>query len=138
MGDSFSAISTAPPKDGTLGFALARGGWQPIQVFPLLGNGSSGLHRHKGTIMWDAVTVCRKGRVRAVDGLSVGAGPAADAVAHARSWEARLSALKGSPFRNADRVNLQSAALVGAALGMFGGDNRPGFRPLRGVLTEVR
>jgi adenine-specific DNA methylase len=120
-----------------LAYALACGGWLPVQIFPMLGNSSSGLHRHEGTIMWDAVTVCSKGRVRAVDRLSAGAGPAAEAVGHARSWAARLSALKGSTFRNADRANLQSAALVAAALGMFGGDNRSGSRPLRELLAEI-
>jgi hypothetical protein len=48
-----------------------------------------------------------------------------------------LNAVEGSPFRDADRANLQSAALVAAALGMFGGDNRPGSRPLRELLAEV-
>lgn len=133
----FSYQHRTPEGWDALAFALARGGWQPIQVFPMLGNSSSGLHRHDGTIMWDAVTVCRKGRVRAVDSLSAGAGPAASAAAHARSWAARLSALEGSPFSSADRANLRSAALVAAALGMFGGDNRLGGCPLRGLLADV-
>jgi adenine-specific DNA methylase len=133
----FSYQHRTPEGWDALAFSLARGGLQPIQVFPMLGNSSSGLHRHDGTIMWDAVTVCRKGRVRAVDRLSAGAGPAADAIAHVRSWAARLGGLKGSPFRNADLANLRSAALVAAGLGMFGGDNRSGSRPLRELLAEV-
>jgi adenine-specific DNA methylase len=133
----FSYQHRTPEGWDALAFALARGGWHPVQVFPMLGNSSSGLHRHEGTIMWDAVTVCRKGRVRAVDRLSAGARPAADAVAHARSWAARLDSVKGTPFREADRANLQSAALVAATLGIFGDDDRSGSRPLRELLSEV-
>lgn len=133
----FSYQHRTPAGWDALAFALARGGWLPIQVFPLLGNSGSGLHRHEGTIMWDAVTVCRKGRVRAVDRLSVGTGPAAEAVALARSWAGRLNGVKGTPFRNADRANLQSAALAAASLGMFKGDNRSGSRSLRELLAEV-
>lgn len=133
----FSYQHRTPEGWDALAFGLASGGWQPIQVFPMLGNSSSGLHQHDGTIMWDAVTVCRKGRVRAIDRLSAGSGPAGDAAAHARSWEVRLNARKGSPFGTADQANLQRASLVAAALGMFGGDNRLGSRSLRELLSEV-
>jgi adenine-specific DNA methylase len=133
----FSYQHRTPEAWDALAFALAEGGWQPIQVLPMLGNSSSGLHRHEGTIAWDAVTVCRKGRVRSVGRLSVGAAAAEAAGKHARSWRDRLTKLRDAPFRDADRANLQSAALVAAALGMFGGDQRSGARPLREVLAGV-
>jgi hypothetical protein len=103
----------------------------------MLGNSSAGLHLHEGTITWDAVTVCRKGRVRPVDGLSVSAAAAKAAGKHTRSWTKRLAGLEVTPFRDADRANLQSAALVAAALGMFDGHQSSGSRPLREVLVEV-
>jgi adenine-specific DNA methylase len=133
----FSYQHRTPEAWDALAFALAEGGWQPIQVLPMLGNSSSGLHRHDGTITWDAVTVCRKSRVRSVGRLSVGAAAAEAAGKHARSWSDRLTKLRDAPFHDADRVNLQSAALVAAALGMFGGDQRSGARPLREVLAGV-
>ncbi len=133
----FSYQHSTPEGWDALAFALASAGWQPIQVFPMLGNSSSGLHQHEGTIMWDAVTVCRKGRVRPVENLPVGAVAVVAAAGHARTWAERLGSLRGSAFRAADRNNLQRAALVAAALGMFDGDNRGGVRPLREVLAKV-
>ena len=39
-------------RPGTaLASALAAGGWRPVQVFPLLGNSTAGLHQHAGTIL---------------------------------------------------------------------------------------
>jgi adenine-specific DNA methylase len=133
----FSYQHRTPEAWDALAYALAAGSWQPIQVFPLLGNSGAGVHRHEGTIAWDAVSVCRKGRARPGGGLSVGAAAAESAAQHARSWAARLRGSAGSPFREADRANLQSAALVAAAFGMFGGDSRSGSRPLREALAEV-
>jgi adenine-specific DNA methylase len=134
----FSYQHSTPEAWDALAFALAKGGWLPVQVFPMLGNSTAGLHRHEGTITWDAVTVCRKGRVRAADRLAVAADAADAAGRHVKTWAARLSGSSISPFSNADQRNLQRAALVAAALGTFRSSNRSESRSLREVLAEVR
>lgn len=133
----FSYQHSTPDAWDALAYALAKGGWQPIQVFPMLGNSAAGPHRHEGTIAWDAVTVCRKGRFHSVGRLSVSAAAKDAAEQHAQSWIARLTGSTGSAFRDADVANLTRAALVAAALGIFGENNKSGSRPLREVLAKI-
>ncbi|MFO0877589.1 MAG: hypothetical protein U0840_09455 [Gemmataceae bacterium] len=118
-----------------LAFALATGGWRPVQVFPLLGNSTAGLHQHDGTILWDAVTVCRKGPRPVTDSpLRVSDRQVAAAEGHARAWADRLSGQKPTGFRRADHDNLRRASLVAAALGAFGAPGRGRARPLTEAL----
>ncbi len=79
-----------------LAAALAAGGWRPVQVFPLLGNSTAGLHQHEGTILWDAITVCRKDdQGTAPPDLLVDDRQVSAAVCHARGWADRLACGNG-------------------------------------------
>jgi adenine-specific DNA methylase len=122
-----------------LAHALACGGFVPIQVFPLLGNSSSGLHNHEGTILWDAVTVCKRHpRMQASTDLFLSDAQVAAASLNARSWADRLAHCKPVAFRPADHVNLLLASLVAASLGTYGSHGRSARRPLLEVLESHR
>jgi putative DNA methylase len=121
-----------------LASALASGGWCPIQVFPLLGNSTAGLHQHEGTILWDAVTVCRKGpAVSELKELRISDAQVTAALKRTGEWAARLKKAKTICFRDADRENLLRAMLTAAALGTFGSSLRSKDRPLLDVLTKT-
>lgn len=121
-----------------LAFALAAGTWRPVRVFPLLGNSTAGLHQHEGTILWDAITVCRRGDAAGYPAsLAVDAAQVLAAVEATRAWARRLDAFRVVRFRDADADNLLRANLVAAALGAFGDRERPGGRPLPEVLEEL-
>ena len=120
----------------SLATALGKGGWHPRQVFPLLGNSSAGPHQHDGTILWDAVTVCRKGKTQSGE-IEISPSQAVRAVEHARQWNRELSQTDTIAFRGYDHANLLNATLVAAALGMFGPPNKgEPVRPLLEVLAE--
>jgi adenine-specific DNA methylase len=121
-----------------LAAALAAGGWRPVQIFPLLGNSTAGLHQHEGTILWDAITVCRKDVPgTAPSDLRVSDRQVTAAVGHARRWADRLTAGKEVRFGGADHANLLRACLVAAALGTFGTRGRASGRPLLAVLEDL-
>lgn len=120
-----------------LASALAAGGWLPIHAFPMLGNSTAGLHQHEGTILWDAVTVCRKGPKVGMTDLRVSDAHVAIAVDRTAAWAERLKSAKVPSFRTADRDNLLRATLVAAALGAFGTAGRSKGRSLIDVLTST-
>ena len=134
----FSYQHRTPEAWEALASALAAGWWCPIQVFPLLGNSASGLHQHKGTILWDAVTVCRKGSLETdLRDLRVGDAQVSAALDRTAFWTARLKRAKVTSFRTADKDNLLRAMLVAAALGMFGTAKRPKGRSLLELLIKT-
>jgi adenine-specific DNA methylase len=100
-----------------LASALNDAGFRVVQIFPLLGDRTAGLHARAGTIRWDAVFLAapseRYERRRSLE-VSEAAKVAADR--HWRRWYDRLADL---PFREPDRLNLRRACLVAAALSMF-------------------
>lgn len=132
----FSFQHKTPRGWESLAYALAKGGWQPIQVFPMLGNSSAGPHRQEGTIAWDAVVVCRKGRVR--DAVaSIGSEAIVAAREHCDQFVDLLDDVEHAAYRDPDRVNLFRASLVAASLGMFSVDGRIGRRPLKESLESA-
>ena len=132
----FSFQHKTPRGWESLAHALARGGWQPIQVFPMLGNSSAGPHRQEGTIAWDAVVVCRKGRVKDAV-VSIGCDAIAAARVHCEQWTDLLDDVEHVAYREPDRVNLLRASLVAASLGLFSVDGRIGCRPLNESLESA-
>jgi adenine-specific DNA methylase len=121
-----------------LAVALASGGWRPVQVFPLLGNSAAGLHQHEGTILWDAITVCRKGAVGTDPSvLLVGDRQTTAAMSHARCWAERLADCNAVRFGIVDHANLLRSCLVAAALGAFGSRGQATGRPLLTVLEKL-
>jgi adenine-specific DNA methylase len=135
----FSYQHRTPDAWEALATALAAGSWCPIQVFPLLGNSPAGLHQHDGTILWDAVTVCRKGTLDADhrDRLRVSNLQISAAIVRAAAWASRLKRARISSFRAADQENLLRAMLVAVALGAFGISGRGKRRSLLDVLAKT-
>ena len=123
-----------------LASAVASAHLYPIQVFPLLGDGNTGLHKHEGNSTWDAVFVLRTcedmGRFAA---LPLALSPQELAAARGRylMWVQRLSKQTVSPFREADQRNFYRACLVAGALRTFhsGYDTRTG-KSLHNLLEE--
>ena len=132
----FSFQHKTPRGWESLSHALASGGWQPIQVFPMLGNSSAGPHRQEGTIAWDAVVVCRKGKAKETTAY-IGSEAIVAAQEHCQHWAELLDGVDHVPYREPDRVNLFRASLVAASLGMFNVDGRIGRRPLKESLESA-
>jgi hypothetical protein len=40
---------------------MAKTGAIPFQAFPLFGDSGASLHKHKNSISWDCVLVCKRG-----------------------------------------------------------------------------
>ncbi len=135
---AFTYQHRSPRAWAALASALKAGTWLPVQVFPLLGNSTAGPHQHDGTILWDAVMVCRKGRDKSASReLSLDDARLKNANDHAQRWAKRLSRASRVAFREVDRANLLSATLVAASLGMFGPPAEVRrARPLHDVLEE--
>lgn len=133
----FSYQHRTPEAWAALAAALAAGGWCPLQAFPMLGNSTAGLHQHEGTILWDAVTVCRKGPKVGPTELRVSDAHVAVVVDRTAAWGERLKRAKVQSFRTADQENLLRALLVAAALGTFGTAGRSKGRTLIEVLTST-
>jgi adenine-specific DNA methylase len=91
---------------------------RPLAVFPLLGDGGTGLHAHPGASTWDAVFVLDKPDPP-VD-RPAGPGRMAAAEEHAAGWAARLEAALPGRFRQPDRDNFTRACRLAAELGLFG------------------
>lgn len=117
--------------------SLASAALQPLQVFPMLGNGDVGLQSHPGSATWDAVLVFRK-RV----GVSARALPLLldqqlyqKVERHALKFERKIATSLPGRFRTADGLNLFRATCVAAALGLFGRVPASG-RPLLSALDR--
>jgi hypothetical protein len=109
-----------------------------VQVFPLLGNSTAGLHQHEGTILWDAITVCRKGDAPITSSdLRVSDRQVGAAERHAKGWADRLARFEAVRFSAADHANLLRACLVAVALGTFGARGRGKDRLLSAVLDDL-
>lgn len=135
---AFSYQHRTPDAWEALAAALAAGGWHPIQVFPMLGNSTAGLHQHEGTILWDAVTVCRKGKpAKHPQHLRLTDTEVAAAAHAAVTWSNRLSKGSSQAFRAADRDNLHRALLVAAAVRQVGAQGSDKGQPLRDILAAV-
>jgi putative DNA methylase len=93
----------------------------PVQVLPLLGDGTVGLHVHEGASTWDAVFVFRRvvGAHRPRRPCLTGADHVKAALAHAAAWERRLAQRLPGRFGPPDRANLRRACLVAASLGFL-------------------
>jgi putative DNA methylase len=104
-----------------LAHAVAVAPLVPVQVLPLLGDGTVGLHVHEGASTWDAVFVFKR-RVEAHDQRRpclMGANHIEAALAHAAAWETRLAERLPGRFGLADRTNFRRACLVAASLGFL-------------------
>lgn len=100
--------------------ALRHGGFRPVQLFPLLGDGHSGLHNHPGATRWDAVFVAVKRDAPRQDlTLILSERSLQAAQDHCSSWTRRLQSAPNCNFRPADEHNFNRACLVAAALGLF-------------------
>lgn len=123
-----------------LASALASTNLYPIQVFPLLGDGDTGLHKHEGNSTWDAVFVLRpleEGRVPSTLSLALSLQALVHARSHYQGWAQRLSKQTVSPFREADQRNFYRACLVAEALRtLHSGYDMQRGKPLRDVLEE--
>lgn len=133
----FSYQHRTPEAWAALAAALAAGSWRPLQVLPMLGNSTAGLHQHEGTISWDAVTVCRKGPDAEERELRLSDAQVAAAVERTTAWTERLKRGKVPSFRTADRENLLRATLVAASLGAFGPARGRTGRTLIDALTDT-
>ncbi len=104
-----------------LASAMVGAGLRPIQVFPLLGDGSAGSHNHEGTSKWDAVFVVVKddGRTVPPTPLELSEAQLEGVQDHYDRWTRRLSKMTEGEFREADRRNFFRACLVAGALGAF-------------------
>jgi adenine-specific DNA methylase len=136
LGGCFAEVERVLRPDGRLVFtfqhsthdawwALARAVaptlLEPVQVLPLLGDGTVGLHVHDGASTWDAVFVLRRGTQQDdVHRLQLsGSGHVRAALAHAETWERRLQERLPGRFTRADEVNFRRACLVAASLGFL-------------------
>ena len=125
-----------------LASALAETGLRPIQLFPLLGDGSTGLHKHEGNSTWDAVFVFMKDVRHCKEvamPLTLTESSLRAATEHYKMWTHRLIGQTANAFREADQRNFYSACLVAGALGLFAPLlPTEKHRPLRILLDEVR
>jgi adenine-specific DNA methylase len=119
-----------------LATALSCGGFRLVQVFPLLGNSHAGPHVHTGTCAWDAVFVAVPGPAKQLKPqLHITRSAATAARSHCAAWATRLTAVES--FTPADRLNLERACLVAAALGAFKVSGGGPTRQLRELLEQA-
>lgn len=114
----FSYRHTSPDAWLALANAIAPHSLSVVRVLPVPGEAGVGLHVHKGTGLWDAVFVLRYDtQASALDegGLKITMANVANAEALAVTWAARLANAPVA-FTDIDRMTLERAALVGAAL----------------------
>jgi putative DNA methylase len=135
----FSYRHVLPDAWFALANAIAPHPLSAARVLPLPGEAGIGLHPHEGTGLWDAVFVLRRnaGATTSVGGpLRVTAEDIAAAEIAAAMWANRL---KKAPlaFTDVDRVTLQRAALVGAALVSHRNRQSSGTISLAQVLAEA-
>ena len=107
-----------------LASALVGTGLKPVQLFPLLGDTSAGLHKHGGSIGWDAVFVMVKDNKSTLPSLMLSEMAALSAQLHFRKWAFRLSNGATLNFGLADQRNFYRACLVAVALDLFPNPDR--------------
>lgn len=150
LGEAFCEVHRVLKPQGLLAFtfrhstpegwlamakALARSGLKPVQVLPMPGEAGTGLHKHDGTSLWDAVLVFRKlPTMNPTEILSKEQFAAARA--NVRRWRDRFRRQDRLPFNDADFVNLFRASLVGASLGLYGHAKNADI-DLRSALEDV-
>jgi adenine-specific DNA methylase len=121
-----------------LATAISAAGLRPIQVFPLLGDGSTGSHNHQGTSKWDAVFVLVKDDPRENTApLELSEGEMTQVSEHYDYWSERLSRMTEGEFRLADKRNFLRACLVAGALGMFSSTGGTARTPLQRRLEQL-
>lgn len=152
LGNCFAEIARVLKSRGRLVFtyqhqtarawyALARAvsglGLRTIQLFPLLGDSGSGLHKHRNTSSWDAVFVMTKAQLTEHESeLRLSTVAAQAACEHYTRWTRRLGELDTCEFGEADRRNFYRACLVAGALGMFHDPEGSDREPLLELLDE--
>ena len=132
----FSFRHVVPEAWFALALALAAADLRATQILPAPGEAGVGLHTHKGTGLWDAIFVLRKGQSGDRYDLRVGEA----GIAHLRSLVAGwTSTLKDAPlsFTDVDQLALTRAGLVGIALGLLGDEPDTGVRPLHDLLCAT-
>jgi len=117
-----------------LGGALAHSGLKCTSVLPMRGEGQGGLHSYNGTIKWDAVFVCRKGkslRPKTSDKVVVPQSAIDKAKRRAAAYAEELAKTQQIGFRDPDRLNLERAMIVSSA---FLGQERSGLLSLQDAI----
>jgi putative DNA methylase len=118
-----------------LASALVGVGLAPIQVLPLRGDSSAGLHQHNGSIRWDAVFVMIKRTLVNDPDLILPEPVFCRVKEHWTGWTKRLA--PSYVFRPPDQQNFYRACLVAGALGLFAqGESTNNGRPLRLALDD--
>ncbi len=115
----FTYHHKSPEAWAALGEALARSGLKCTAVVPMRGEGQGGLHSYEGTLKWDAVLVCRKGRFRPQNG-SVAVVTTRVAMRQAEMKLSRyvenLTQNTHIGFRKPDQLNLFRGLVVASAI----------------------
>lgn len=97
-----------------LAHSLAKAGFEPLQVFPMLGEGSTAVHSSEGSIKWDAVFVMRKQTpLKRTPRLVVDKSSLQSAEKIYSYWVGKLQDIF---YREADLRNFKRACLVAEAL----------------------
>ncbi len=122
----------------SLATALAGGAMHAIQLFPLLGDSNTGLHKHEGNSTWDAVfVVVKHGQVKKAPVINLSHSVVRAAQDHYIVWARRLSAQTIAEFRDADQRNFYRACLVAGTFGLFPSPDDGGvIKPLQELLEE--
>ncbi len=103
-----------------LAVAFAGTNLRPLQLFPLLGDGNTGLHKHVGNSTWDAVFVMiRDERAKKTTDLTLSKAAVQAARKHYAVWTRRLMNQTISEFREADQKSFYRACLVAATFNLF-------------------
>jgi putative DNA methylase len=152
LGASFSEIARVLKPDGRLVFtyqhqvaeawhalasAMVAASLRPVQVFPLLGDGSTGSHNHEGASKWDAVfVVVKDGQPDRPRVLGLSDAEMGRVLDHYCGWARRLAGLTEGTFREADERNFFRACLVAGALGAFSSLGRGEWTPLDVALRQ--
>lgn len=133
----FTYHHKSPLAWAALGDALVRSGLKCATVLPLRGEGQGGLHSYDGTIKWDAVFVCRKGNQVASASSDNAAVPRTSIKKSKQRASAYAEDLAETPqigFRDPDRLNLERAMIVAAAVIA---PPHPDFMPLSDALKTI-
>lgn len=114
----FTYHHRSPKAWSGLGEALVKSGFRCSAVVPMRGEGQGGLHSFDGTIKWDAVLVCRKGRrepFKKSGTVVVSKEAVAEALEKTRGCAERLSKHERIGFGPPDQINLFRAFIVASA-----------------------
>ncbi|MCY3567539.1 MAG: hypothetical protein OXH38_02855 [Chloroflexi bacterium] len=124
----FSFRHSVPEAWSALALALARSAFRVTQVLPAPGEAGVGLHAHKGTGLWDAIFVLRKGKLRDRDDLRVDEAGRLHVKSLVAKWTSMLEGAQLA-FTEVDQLALSRAGLVAVALGLL--KDEPDSRGLR-------